>query len=74
MEKRLTKPQEKQLFYKCNTGDFLVHRWETIRVLFEKGYVKENPRTRYIECTPKAKAYLDRHHMDIDLRGICGCK
>jgi len=67
IKRDLSPTQERQLLSYHATGDFeygATNLRETMRVLMEQGYAKEN-KNRQFEITPKGVEYLDGHSLAI---------
>jgi len=67
IKRDLSPTQERQLLSYHATGDFeygATNLRETMRVLMEQGYAKEN-KNRQFEITPKGVEYLDEHSLAI---------
>ena len=61
MNRELTRAQERRLLSKHLTGDSGAGRWETIRVLIERGYLLDCNGV-YVSITQKGIDYCDKFH------------
>ncbi len=66
-KRELTPTQETRLLQKYASGDFGPGKWESVKVLINKGYLNYSMDQKRIEVTHKGKEYCDAFHTSISL-------